>query len=929
MNLRRIFSLQNPLQPQFKPFFKSTTLFVKSIHALAIITTENPQNPTVLTLTHDAEWSPTSISYSKLLSRCCESKPPGPHPPRQDWAGERPENTATISSTCTRNAGHARQVLDESPEPDLVAWSALISGYAQNGLAEDAILAFSEMHRLGIRCNEFTFPSVLKACAMKKDIVGGRQVHGIVVVTGFESDVFVANTLVVVYAKCGEFLDSTRLFDRIPDRNIVSWNALFSCYTQGGFFTEAVGLFREMVGGGMRPDEFSLSTIINACTGLGDVKEGRKIHGYLTKHGFGSDPFSCNALVDMYSKVGDFEDCKRVFERMPNHDIVSWNAVIAGCVLHERNDAALELLVTMRRSGIAPNMFTFSSVLKACSGLGLRDLGRQFHSVMIKSDIELDPFLCCGLIDIYSKCGEIDDATQVYDKMPEKQLIALNALLCGHSQNGNDLEALSVFAENYRDGIGFNETTLLAILNSAAGLRDITVTEEVHGLSLKTGYLSDPFVVNSLIDSYAKCGRLENATMVFDDSPIPDLATFTSLISGYAQLGQGEEAIKIYVKMQDLDLKPDPFICSSLLNASAMLSAYEQGKQIHVHALKFGLLSDVFTANSLVNMYARSGSIDDADRAFNEVPEKGIVSFSAMIGGLAQHGHGEKALALFDNMLKDGIAPNNVTLVSILSACNHAGLVTRAKTFFESMEGVFGIKPTQEHYACMIDILGRAGKLDEAMGLVDEMPFEANAAVWGAVLGAAKTHKNVEIGERAARELMAIEPEKSGTHVLLANIYASAGLWQNVAEVRRVMKGSKVKKEPGMSWVEVKDKVYTFIVGDRSHFMSKEIYEKLDELMTLVGKLGYVPVLEIDLHNVVSSEKEVLLSYHSEKLAVAFGLIAIRAGPIRVKKNLRVCVDCHSFLKFVCQVAEREIVVRDINRFHHFKDGCCSCGDYW
>lgn len=382
--------------------------------------------------------------------------------------------------------------------------------------------------------------------------------------------------------------------------------------------------------------------------------------------------------------------------------------------------------------------------------------------------------------------------------------------------------------------------------------------------------------------------------------------------------------------MQDLELNPDPFICSSLLNASASLSAYEQGKQIHVHTLKFGLLSDVFTANSLVNMYARCGSIDDASRAFSEVSEKGIVSFSAMIGGLAQHGHGEKALSLFDEMLKDGIAPNNVTLVSVLCACNHAGLVTQAKRFFNSMERVFGIKPTQEHYACMIDILGRAGKLDEAMDLVNKMPFEANAAIWGAVLGAAKTHKNVDLGQRAAQKLMLIEPEKSGTHVLLANIYASAGLWENVADIRRWMKDSKVKKEPGMSWVEVKDKVYTFIVGDRSHFMSKEIYEKLDELMDLVGKEGYVPVLEIDLHNVKRSEKEVLLSYHSEKLAVAFGLISTPPrAPIRVKKNLRVCVDCHTFFKFACKVVGREIIVRDINRFHHFKDGSCSCGDYW
>ncbi|XP_071714713.1 pentatricopeptide repeat-containing protein At4g14850-like [Rutidosis leptorrhynchoides] len=934
MSTRRLFSLQNSLQPHFD--FHKPTIFSKSIQALAIIT-ENPQNRTTLTVTHDVGWTPGSISYSKLLSQCCQTKSLNPglqihtHLVKLGLENDPKHRNHLINlySKC-RVFGYARKVLDESPEPDLVGWSALISGYVLNGFNIEAVTAFKEMHSLGIRCNEYTFPSVLKACAAKKDIIRGKQIHGIVVLTGFESDVYVANTLVDLYAKCDEILDSRKLFDQIPERNIVSWNALVSCYTKGEFFKEAIDLFRDMLSHGVRPDEYSLSTIIKACAGLGDVKQGRKIHGYLMKHGYSSDPFSCNALVDMYSKVGEFEDAKTVFDHIAKPDIVSWNALISGCVSHEYNDIALDLMVKMRKSGLTPNMFTFSSVLKACSGLGLHDLGQQFHTVLIKSDIELDPYLCCGIIEIYSKCGDMKDARRVYDMMPENELSALNALLNGYAQTGGEIEGLLLFKEKLKDGIEFNETTLLAILNISASLQVVNVSEQIHGLCLKSGFQNDPFVVNSLIDSYAKCGHVEKATMVFNESPVDDLASFTSLISAYAQAGQGEEAIKIYLKLQDLDLKPDPFICSSLLNTSANLSAYEQGKQIHVHTLKFGLLSDVFTANSLVNMYAKCGSIVDAKRAFFEVCEKSIVSWSAMIGGLAQHGHGKEALILFDDMLKDGFTPNNVTLVSVLCACNHAGLVSQATRYFESMEDLYGIKPTHEHYACMIDILGRNGKLNEAMDLVNKMPFEPNASVWGALLGASKTHKNVDLGQRCARELMLIEPEKSGTHVLLANIYASAGLWDNVADVRRLMKDCKVKKEPGMSWIEVKDKVYTFIVGDRSNSMSDEIYAKLEELMELVGKEGYVPVLEIDLHNVTKSEKEVLLSYHSEKLAVAFGLIVTPSkAPIRVKKNIRVCVDCHTFLKFVSKVVEREIIIRDINRFHHFRDGSCSCGDYW
>ncbi|XP_028062515.1 pentatricopeptide repeat-containing protein At5g04780, mitochondrial-like isoform X1 [Camellia sinensis] len=941
MKLRQLHSLPKPLH---QLLYLPLKLFIPSPHFIYFKRIQTfakfggDQNATAsLSFNEGSYFAPTSISYSKLLSLCCQTKSLSPglqihaHLTKTGLYEDTKLQNHLINlySKC-RAFGYARKLIDESPQLDLISWSALISGYAQNGLADEALLAFHEMHLLGVKSNEFTFPSVLKACSITRDLIQGKQIHGIVVVTGFESDVFVANTLVVMYAKCGEFVDSRRLFDEIPERNVVSWNALFSCYVQSDFFAEALGLFQEMVLTGINPDEYSLSSILNACTGLGDVNQGKRIHGHLIKLGYDSDPFSANALVDMYAKGGCIDDATVVFEEIAEPDIVSWNAIIAGCVLHEYLEWALELLRQMKRSGASPNMFTLSSALKACAGLGLQKLGRELHSVLVKMDVKLDPFVSVGLIDMYCKCDLMKDARAVYNFMPEKDLIALNAMISGHLHNGDDVEAFSLFTEMYKDGIGFNQTTLLTILNSTAGLQVVNVCGQVHALSVKSGHQSDIYVVNSLIDSYGKCGKVEYAAKVFEECPFGDLASFTSMITTYAQYGQGEEALKLYLKMQDMELKPDPFVCSSLLNACANLSAYEQGKQMHVHILKFGFMSDVFAGNSLVNMYAKCGSVDDAGRAFSEIAERGIVSWSAMIGGLAQHGHGKEALNLFNEMLKDGICPNYVTLVSVLCACNHAGLVAEAKRYFESMKELFGIQPTQEHYACMIDLLGRAGKLEEAMDLVSKMPFEANASVWGGLLGAARIHKNIELGQRAAEMLFTLEPEKSGTHVLLANIYASAGMWENVAKVRRLMKESNVKKEPGISWIEVKDKIYTFIVGDRNHSRSAEIYAKLDELRDLMNKAGYVPMVEIDLHDVKRSEKELLLSFHSEKLAVAFGLIATPPGaPIRVKKNLRVCVDCHTAFKYICKIVSREIIIRDINRFHHFRDGLCSCGDYW
>uniref|UniRef100_A0A7N0RBA6 DYW domain-containing protein n=1 Tax=Kalanchoe fedtschenkoi TaxID=63787 RepID=A0A7N0RBA6_KALFE len=825
--------------------------------------------------------------------------------------------------------GYARKLLDESPEPDLVSWSALISGYVKNGLDKQALMAFHEIHALGLKYNEFAFSSVLKACSGVKDLGLGRQLHGVVAVAGFASDVFVGNTLVVMYAKCGEFPDCRRLFDQILDRNVVTWNALIACYVQSDYCGEAVRLFQEMVSEGTRPNEFSLSSMLNACAGLEDDGEGRRIHGDLIKLGHSSDPFSANALIDMYAKVGLLEDAVAVFVSISHPDIVSWNSVIAGCVLHELHRTALELFLRMKRSRVAPNMFTLSSAFKACAALELGEMGRQLHCGLIKAWADVDSFLGVALVDMYVKCGLIDDAMALYSSLPD-DLVALNAVISGFSQLGADSQALNLFSKMFRNGVGFNQTTVFLILKCVAGLQAGKVCEQVHVLAVKSGSEHDSYVVNSLIDAYGKCSLVAEAAEVFEDSPVKDLASFTSLITAYAQNDLGEEALKMYVKMRGTGLEPDPFVCSALLNACAILSAFEQGKQVHVHALKFGFMSDTFAGNSLVNMYAKCGSLDDAGLAFSKIPERGIVSWSAIIGGFAQHGHGRRALELFEQMIRDGVSPNHVTLVSVLCACNHAGLVTEARAHFRSMRESYGVEPTQEHYACMIDILGRSGKLDEATGLVDAMPFEANGAVWGALLGAARIHKNVELGQRAAEMLFSLEPDKSGTHTLLANLYASVGMWDSVVKVRRLMKDGEVKKEPGVSWVEVKDKVHSFLVGDRSHDRSEEIYAKLDELKGLMAKAGYVPVVETDLHDVERAEKELLLAHHSEKLAVAFALIATPPGsPIRVMKNLRVCVDCHTAFKFISEIVSRELIIRDTNRFHHFKDGACSCGDYW
>lgn len=627
----------------------------------------------------------------------------------------------------------------------------------------------------------------------------GTQIHAIAIVTGLDLDVYVTNSLITMYAGFGLLSLSRRLFEDMHERNIISWNGLLAGYVSNGKFEEAILFFREMIIEGLRPNERGFSCVVNACTESGDLDSGLAIHGFLIHLGYDSDPFTANSLVSMYAKLGDLRAAEIIFEKSALLDIVSWNAMIAGCVLHEQNSRALQLLKSMRSYGIVPDFLTLSSILKASAGCRDVDLGQQIHGYLIKTDPGRDPYAGSGLVDLYAKCGLFDDSIKAFDSMKDKDLITWNALISGCSHNEKHGEALSYFCKLREDGCDIDRTTLSAILKEAR-----INTKEIHALATKSGLLTDPHVVNGLINSYGKCSSLTDASQVFDECMIDDVIVFTCMMSILSQGGQGEEAIKTFTNMLRKNLKHDAFVLSSLLDTCSSLSAYEQGRQIHAIVVKTCFMHDIFVENALLDMYAKCGSIEEATSAFDHIPEKGVVSWSAMIGALAQHGRAKAALDLFQKMVHQGVMPNHVTMTSVLYACSHAGLIDEGKRYFESMRETFGIEQTQEHYGCMVDLLGRVGKLNDAKDLVNEMPFEANAKIWGSLLGAARAHGDPELGELAAQQLFNVEPNKSGSHVLLANLYASSGMWDGVARTRQSMQKWGVIKDPAMSWIEKK-----------------------------------------------------------------------------------------------------------------------------
>ncbi|XP_010279274.1 PREDICTED: pentatricopeptide repeat-containing protein At5g43790 [Nelumbo nucifera] len=456
---------------------------------------------------------------------------------------------------------------------------------------------------------------------------------------------------------------------------------------------------------------------------------------------------------------------------------------------------------------------------------------------------------------------------------------------------------------------------------------------------------SDHFVRASLLNFYAKCGKLAHSRYLFNQISAPDLATWNSILACYARsstanvvgtnaasedTGLAVEVLSLFGEMQLSPIRPNEVTLVALIGACADLGALTQGTWAHAHVLKNNLSLNRFLCTALIDMYGKCGCLHLAKQVFDQLPQKDTLCYNAMIRGLAIHGHGQQALDLFNTMTYNGVRPDEVTIVVVISGCAHVGLVEEGRKLFLSMKEAYGIEPKLEHYGCLVDLLGRAGRLKEAEEIVRAMPMKPNAVLWRSLLGASRVHGNLELGEVALRNLIQLEPETSGNYVLLSNMYASINRWDDVRRVRKVMKDQGINKMPGCSLIEIGGEIHEFIMGDRAHPHSKEIYLKIEEISKRLNAYGHRPSTKEVLFDIEEEEKEDALSYHSERLAIAFALIfSTSSVPIRIIKNLRVCGDCHATTKLISKIYHREIIVRDRSRFHHFRDGACSCLDYW
>lgn len=654
----------------------------------------------------------------------------------------------------------------------------------------------TQLPKLNIAPNQFVFSSSVVACSKLDSVVLGEQVHAQVVVSGFESDPFVCTSLIDLYSKVGCVDSAVSVFRQCSVGDSPLFNSMVSCYVSSGDCEGALGLFAKARRcSDFKPTEYSFGSLIKACSDL-DKETGQQLHGFVVKTGLESNCVVGTSLVDMYGEFGDVNGMEMVFDGISFVDTAVYNAMSVACLKNNAlEETALDYFRRLMWEGLSPNECTFSSVLKACSGLKSCNLGVMIHGLVMKSTFRRDLVVNTALTDMYMKCGNVEEGCKVFDGMPERGTVSYNSMISGHGRRGNFDEAINLFIEMKRLRKSVDLSTFIALLSSCPG-REWPVY--VH--AIKHGFRLNSMVQNALLDGLLKKGSAEEALELFDKIKERNVVSWTTIISGLTQLDQHLEAIKLFKAMNSTETTPNSFTFSSVLKACGILASLDQGRCIHASIEKSGIM-DEYVKSSVLDMYSKCGALADSRRLFDGLASKDIVSWNTMITAYAKHGHGLEAISLYKMMTMHNIDPNHVTFVSLLSGCSHCGLIEEGIDLFEVMVAKHGIEHLMEHYACMVDLFGRAGMLGRARDCISDMPFEADASVWAVLLAACKLHGNVEMGQMAKDRIMGMKGQDNPSVVIMSNMYSEVGKWDYAEKSRRRIGVGGAGKQPGFSWV--------------------------------------------------------------------------------------------------------------------------------
>ncbi|TKY66588.1 Pentatricopeptide repeat-containing protein [Spatholobus suberectus] len=829
--------------------------------------------------------------------------------------------------TCGR-VSEVDMLFEEIEEPNIVSWTSLMVAYAYNGCVKEVLSVYQHLRRNGVYCNENAMATVIRSCGVLGDKKLGYQVLGCVIKSGLDTSVSVANSLVSMFGNCDSIEEALCVFDDMKERDTISWNSIITASVHNGHCEESLKYFSQMRYTRAEGDYITISALLPVCGSTQNLKWGRGLHGIVVKSGLESNVCVCNSLLSMYSQAGKSEDAEFVFSTMSERDLISWNSMMASHVENVKYPRAIQLLVEMLQTRKAMNYVTFTTALSACYNL---EKLKIVHAFVILFGLHHNLIIGNALVTMYGKLGSMAEAQQVCKIMPDRDEVTWNALIGGHADNKQPNAAIEAFNLLRDEGVPVNYITIVNLLSACLSPDDLLKHGmPIHAHIIVAGFELDTFVQSSLITMYARCGDLNTSNYIFDVLANKNSSTWNAILSANAHYGPGEEALKLIVKMRNYGIHLDQFSFSVALAIIGNLTLLDEGQQLHSLIVKHGLESNDYVLNATMDMYGKCGEIDDVFRILPRPRSRSQRSWNIVISALARHGFFQQAREAFHGMLDLGLRPDHVTFVSLLSACSHGGLLDEGLAYFSSMSTEFGVPTGIEHCVCIIDLLGRAGRLAEAETFINKMPVPPNDLVWRSLLAACKIHGNLELARKAAEHLFELDSSDDSAYVLYSNVCASTRRWRDVENVRKQMESHNIKKKPACSWIKLKNQVTTFGMGDQYHPQNAQIYAKLEELKKMIREAGYVPDTSYSLQDTDEEQKEHNLWNHSERIALAFGLINSPEGsPLRIFKNLRVCGDCHSVFKMVSQIIGRKIILRDAYRFHHFSSGKCSCSDYW
>nr|GLL45206.1 pentatricopeptide repeat-containing protein At5g55740, chloroplastic [Ipomoea trifida] len=765
---------------------------------------------------------------------------------------------------------HCKQSYGNGKNPEILTKSYFthISSLCKDGQLQQAVDLLNRMEAQELHIGPEFYGELLQGCVYRRELLLGQQVHAKILKNGkfFAKNEFIETKLVIFYAKCDLFDVSSNLFSRLRLKNEFSWAAMIGLYSRVGLFEEALWGFIEMQENGISADNFVLPNVLKACGALSNSDFGKCVHGQVWKLNFDGCVFVASSLIDMYGKCGALVDARKVFDNMSKRNVVAWNSIIGSYMQNGFNEEAIQIFNEMRIEGFEPSRVTLSSILTTSANLRALKVGKQVHAIAIQNGLDLDNILGTSLINFYAKVGLASDAELVFSRMTEKDVVAWNLLIFCYVQSGEVEKALYLCREMRSAGLLYDCVTLSSLLSASTNLRDLNLGKAAHCFCIRNNFETDAVVASSIVDVYAKCKRITDARQVFDSAADKDIVSWNTLLAAYAEMGFSGETLKLFYQMQldgvqqniiSWNLVILGFLRNGQINEATDMFLQMKASGIHPNHITYTTfitgLSQIGFGNEAIMFFQQmleagleptSASIVGVLSActnmasllcgkaihgqiFDAISIKEIALYNAMISGYALHGRAVQALGLFEHLKQEGVEPDNITFTTVLASCCHTGLVNEGLNVFREMVSVYNVKPSMQHYGCLATLLSRCGNVYEALHVVQKMPFDPDGHALGSLLAACRELGESELEEHIAKALIKMFPDNSGNYVALSNAYATSGRWDEVSELRDLMKRKGLRKSPGCSWIQNGNELHAFVAGDRSHLQTPEIYAVL------------------------------------------------------------------------------------------------------